>query len=203
MVFLIMFEYLKGVLTEAAPSQAVIDIHGLGYAVLIPLNLYSKLPPIGSVVTLYVSFVSREDSQRLFGFLTKKDREFFESLIAISGIGPKIALALLGHMEMGDLQMAIVQNQTQEICKVPGIGKKTAERLVVEMRDKIKKLDLPHAASGVERSTENELAEDALSALMNLGYHGNQAKKAVDTVMSQKDGTINLAQLITTALRHL
>ena len=127
------FEYLKGLLTEISFSKVSLDIQGIGYRIYIPLNNYSKLPPLGTPVTFYISTVIREDSHKLFGFLNLHERDLFEQLIEISGIGPKTALALVGHMELPDLQQAIAQDNINTICKIPGIGKKTAERLIIEM----------------------------------------------------------------------
>lgn len=158
------------------------------------------MPAIGSTVTLYVSFIVREDSQKLFGFLTTHQRDLFESLIEVSGIGPKTGLALIGHMEINELQAAISQGNIQLICKIPGIGKKTAERLIVDMRDKISKssplsLEAPSQEQGV--------ISDAISALIHLGYNSAQAQKAIKTALTQTPTPPELAKLITSALRHI
>jgi Holliday junction DNA helicase RuvA len=198
-----MYEYIKGALVEATLTKATIDVNGLGYSLWIPFNNYAKLPQLGSPTTLYVSFVVREDSQRLYGFLTRHERDLFESLIEVSGIGPKTGLALIGHMEIQDLQLAISQGNTQAICKIPGIGKKTAERLIIEMRDKIKKgIDkslLPSQTDGSQR--EQGVIADAISALINLGYNSAQAQKAIKTATGKIQGDPELAKLITAALR--
>ncbi|MBS0620721.1 MAG: Holliday junction branch migration protein RuvA [Verrucomicrobia bacterium] len=193
-----MYEYIKGTLTEVTPLRAVIETGGLGYSILIPFNHFGKLPLPGATVHLFLSYVVREDSQRLFGFLTRHERDLFETLIEISGIGPKIALALIGHMESDQLKRAISQGQTQTICKIPGIGKKTAERLVVEMRDKIKK-----SFSIAEGVSETGLVGDAISALINLGYGAPQAEKAIQKALSQCEKEPHLATLITAALRSI
>lgn len=200
-----MYEYLKGILVEATPLRAVLEVHGVGYTLTIPFNNYSKLPALGAPLTLYTTLVVREDSQRLFGFLTQQQRTLFESLIEVSGIGPKTAVALIGHMEVADLQGAITQGNTQMICKIPGIGKKTAERLIVEMRDKIKKT---FTSAGGTQTTSSELGgdsvvHDALSALLNLGYNQAQSQKALTTALGKTEGEPELAQLITSALRHI
>lgn len=198
-----MYEYIKGTLIEATPTRAVVDVNGLGYSLLIPFNHYLKLPALGSTVLLYTSFVVREDAHRLFGFLTQGERELFESLTDVSGIGPKTAVALIGHMEIQELQTAISQGNTSRICKIPGIGKKTAERLVIEMRDKIKKIGgslLPSATSSQEKAEEGVIT-DAISALINLGYNGAQAQKAIDKVLEKNEKDPSLAMLITSALR--
>ena len=196
-----MYEYIKGTLTEATLTKATIETHGLGYSLLIPFNNYSKLPILGSMVTLYASFVVREDSQRLYGFLSRHERDLFESLIDVSGIGPKTGLALVGHMELQDLQAAISQGNVQVICKIPGIGKKTAERLIIEMRDKIKKGMDRSLSSHPLQEGEKGVVADAISALINLGYNSAQAQKAIKTAVSKTQGEPELAKLITSALR--
>ena len=200
-----MFEYIKGKLTEANPSRAVIETNGIGYSLLIPLNNFSKLPAIGAETMLYASFVVREDSQKLFGFLMREQRDLFESLIEVSGIGPKTGLCLVGHMDIPELQAAIAQNQIALICKIPGIGKKTAERLIVEMRDKIKKVT--GKASGLypleAADGETGVVSDAISALVNLGYNSSQAQKAIKNALTKIQGEPELAKLITSALRNI
>ena len=119
-----MYEYMKGKLVEASPSKATIDIGGIGYCLLIPLSNYSHLPPLGSEILFYVSLIIREDAHTLYGFLSRTERTLFEKLTSISGIGPKTALTLIGHLEPHDLQLAISQANVALLCKVPGIGKK-------------------------------------------------------------------------------
>jgi Holliday junction DNA helicase RuvA len=195
-----MYEYFKGTLIEACLSKAVVDVNGIGYCLLIPFNNFSKLPAVNSPIAFYISFVVREDSQKLYGFLARQERDLFESLLEVSGIGPKTALCLVGHMEIRDLQAAISQGNIQQICKIPGIGKKTAERLIVEMRDKIKKgMGMAHGSSTDVQ--EQGTAADAISALINLGYHTSQAQKAIKTALTQFKGEPELAKLITAALR--
>lgn len=198
-----MYEYLKGTLIEATVSKAIVEVQGIGYHLLIPFNHFSKLPLFGSSVTFYVSFVVREDSQKLYGFLSRQERDLFENLLEVSGIGPKTSLCLVGHMEIRDLQTAISQGNTHLICKIPGIGKKTAERLIVEMRDKMKKsMDQSSAAHPLQSSEEEKSAvTDAISALINLGYNNTQAQKAIKSALSKIEGEPELAKLITAALR--
>lgn len=193
-----MIEYIKGSLAEASPLHAVVEINGVGHKLFIPLSNYAKLPQVGKEIFFYVSTVIREDAHKDFGFLTKAERDFFENLIEISGIGPKTALALIGHLDVSDLHLAISQGNVSLICKIPGIGKKTAERLIVELRDKTKKW-----ADSMERNitVKKDLFSDALSALINLGYNPMQAQKAVKTVLAQANEEPELAALITAALR--
>ncbi len=198
-----MYEFIKGTLVEASPSKAIVETHGVGFCLLIPFSHFSKLPPQGGSVTLFTSLVVREDSQKLFGFLTQHERDLFDTLTEISGIGPKTALCLIGHMEISDLQVAISQGNTALLCKIPGIGKKTAERLVLEMRDKVKKgLGKPSSLHPlIDGDKEQGVVADAISALINLGYNTTQAQKAVKAALSKVQGDPELAKLITSALR--
>ena len=196
-----MYEYIKGTLIEATLTKAIVEANGLAYSLLIPFNNFAKLPATGSPVTFYLSFVVREDSQKLYGFLTRHERDLFESLLEVSGIGPKTSLCLVGHMEISDLQAAISQGNAQLICKIPGIGKKTAERLIVEMRDKIKRGMDKSSISQPLHTEEKGPVGDAISALINLGYNSSQAQKAIKTALGKINGEPELAKLITAALR--
>lgn len=198
-----MFEYIKGKLADASPLQAVIDVNGIGYQLLISLSTYSRLPAPGKELLFYVTPVIREDSHKLYGFLTKEERTLFEKFIDVSGIGPKTALALLGHMTLGDLQLALAQGDVNLLCKAPGIGKKTAERLVVEMRDKVKLFDIPVATFSSGGGKEATLLGDAMSALAHLGYNPVQAQKAVRAAMDSSEKELSLPELITSALRNI
>jgi Holliday junction DNA helicase RuvA len=196
-----MIEYIKGILVESTPLKTVLELNGIGYKILIPLSNYAKLPSLGKQVCLFISSVIREDSHRYFGFLTSEERDLFETLIEISGVGPKTALALLGHLEPTDLQIAVSQSDLTSICKVPGIGKKTAERLIVEMRDKVQKN--PPVFSLPSSKSEPTLAGDALRALVNLGYQPLLAQKAIKSVIDEGDQETDLGKIITSALRKL
>lgn len=198
-----MFEYIKGILIRSSVTQVTIDIHGLGYRLHIPFNIYAKLPHLGAEMLLFVSSVIREDSHKLFGFLTEHERDLFEQFIGISGIGPKTALALIGHMELQELQAAIQQGNARAVCKIPGIGKKTAERLILEMQGKIFKFlgKEDHCSSSTIQETG--LVADAISALINLGYNNIQAQKAVNAAVQSHGKETGLAALITAALRYI
>lgn len=191
-----MFEYIKGTLVESSPVRAIVETQGLAYRIWIPLSHYAKLPQTGQEITLFLRHVVREDSEDLYGFLSRSDRELFELLIAISGIGPKTALGLIGHMEGSAFQQAISESDIPALCRIPGVGKKTAERLIIELRDKIKKLVTSTAPV-------SSLAEDALSALIHLGYSNAHAQKAIKTALDKNKENPSLSQLITLALRCL
>lgn len=194
-----MFEYVKGTLVEALPFKAVVDVGGVGYSVFIPLNTFGKLPKIGSAILLYLTPVIREDAHKLYGFLTRAEREFFEKLIEVSGVGPKMGMALIGNLEIAELQLAIAQANIALLSKIPGVGKKTAERLTVEMRDKIKNLKEDSGS----KTPASGLVADATSALTHLGYNPLQAQKAVSNVLEKAKKEPSLSELITLALRTL
>lgn len=195
-----MLEYIRGKLVEISLTKAVIDVGGLGFALNIPLSVYHQQPPIGLEILFFIATVIREDSHKLYGFLQKIDRDLFEKLNEVSGIGPKTSLALLGAMENSVLQSAIAAANTALLSKVPGIGKKTAERLIVEMRDKVKILEkgiIPvHSANGT-------VATDAIQALIHLGYNPLHAQKAVNHILKSQEKEPPLAELITAALRSI
>jgi Holliday junction DNA helicase RuvA len=193
-----MIEYIKGILTDSNPSYAVIETNGIGYKLATPLNAYGKLTQIGTEATLFICTVIREDAHKSYGFVSRMERDFFEKLIDVSGVGPKTALALIGHMELSDLQLAIAQSNSILLSKVPGIGKKTAERLIVELKDKT---SLTSATNSPSITLKKDLFSDALNALVNLGYHPLQAQKAVKQILAQSKEEPDLASLITAALR--
>lgn len=191
-----MFDYFKATLIESSPLKITVEVHGIGYRIWVPVHI--QLPQVGSPITLYISPVIREDSHQLFGFLTRLERDFFELLITISGIGPKIALCLMGHLDISDLHRAILQGNAQVLSKTPGIGKKTAERLIIELRDKVKNLPIPST-----QTSHQQTQSDALSALVHLGYPSSQAQRAIKTVLPQLEKEPDLGQLITAALKHI
>lgn len=201
-----MYAYIKGQLQHADAQYAVLETNGVGYKVFIPGNLFSKLPHMGETIILYTSFVVRELSQTLYGFLTVNERDLFEVLLNITGIGPKTALSIIGHLSLQDLQGAILSGDIYTISKVPGIGKKTAERLIVEMRDKAASLLTPDPSNLAVHSIcdpQSRQVRDALSALTNLGYNQTVAQKAIKKTLSDLPDGIDLATLITTALKHV
>lgn len=200
-----MYAYMKGHLVEATPSYAVIDVHSIGYKLFLPAHTLSRLPQLGAEVTLFTSFVIRENFQALYGFLSAAERELFEALIDVSGVGPKLALSLCGHLPPQELFNAISSNDIALLVKVPGVGKKTAERLILDLRDKAPKM-MAHSPVEYQISALNptdQLTKDALSALVNLGYNLSIAQKAVSKTLSESDEALELGDLITTSLRNI
>ena len=201
-----MYAYIKGQLQHADAQYAVLESYGIGYKVFIPANLFSKLPHMGETIILYTSFVVRELAHTLYGFLTINERDLFEELLNVTGIGPKTALSLIGHLSLPDLQKAILSGDLYTISKVPGIGKKTAERLIMEMRDKAPALLTPDPSNLSIHSIcdpQSRQITDAISALTNLGYNASIAQKAIKKTLSDLPEGIDLATLITTALKHV
>lgn len=201
-----MFAYIKGTLTQSSASFATVEAAGVGYKIFVPANLFTKLPHLGSEVLLHTSFVVRELSQALYGFLSSQERDLFETLMGVTGIGPKLALSLIGHLSLSDLQIAIAQGNIAVLSKVPGVGKKIAERLIIELRDKLPHLfneDPSSYAVALPLDPEALLIKDAMSALINLGYHQHAAQKAIKKAMQDSEELLELPRLITQALKYV
>jgi Holliday junction DNA helicase RuvA len=197
-----MIALLRGTLIEKHPSRVVVDVAGVGYDVQVPLSTFYVLGDPGANVVLRVHTHVREDVIALFGFSTSIEQDLFERLIAISGIGPKLALAVLSGIEPVDLIRSIRTQDVARLTAIPGIGKKTAERIGLELKDR-----LPQApdATGPTRpagAPENQLREDLLSALVNLGYQRQTAEKAIDKVL-QTSPDIAFEQALRDALRSM
>ncbi len=166
---------IAGILLEKLPPQIVVDVAGVGYEVDVPMSTFYNLPATGEKVSLITHFVVREDAQQLFGFLTQKERAAFRELIKISGVGPKLALSVLSGLSVDDLASAITLQDSGRLIKVPGIGKKTAERLLLELKGKLADA-LPQAGGGMVAAS---VANDALNALLALGYSDKEALPAL------------------------
>jgi len=198
-----MFAFIRGILLSAGPLWCTLDTGPIGYKIAIPATLLEKLPPIGQELLLHTSFIVRENSQMLYGFLTQCDRDAFEVLLNVSGIGPKLALSVIGHLAPSELQSAIIGNDLVLLSKIPGIGKKTAERLVMELKDKLGNLWPDAAGTFITATLDSPVVRDAISALINLGYSPSVAQKAVNKSKDAQAGDMNLATLITNALKHV
>ena len=167
---------LTGVLAEKSPPQLLIDVGGVGYEVDVPMSSFYNLPGLGEKVTLLTHFVVREDAQLLFGFLTHDERRTFRLLVKISGIGPRMALSILSGLSVNELAQAVSLQQSGRLVKVPGIGKKTAERLLLELKGKL------GDAIGAPPSVKNDAQADILQALVALGYSDRDAAAALKTM---------------------
>ena len=172
-----MISHLRGALLEKHPNVVVVDVHGVGYEVTIPVSVYSSLPAAGAEVALHIHTHVREDALVLFGFVTTADKALFEKLISVSGIGPKLAVTALSGLASADLIAAIRNGAVDQLVKIPGVGKKTAERMVLELRDK-----LPAPEGGDQAPTAPSLSaldEDVMSGLLNLGCARPAAEAAI------------------------
>ncbi|HET7205556.1 MAG TPA: Holliday junction branch migration protein RuvA [Terriglobales bacterium] len=174
-----MIAHLRGKLLARHPNQAILEAGGVGYDVAISVPTFSELPSLGSEVSLYIHTHVREDQIALYGFLRPEEKQLFEKLISVSGIGPKLAITILSGMPADDMVNAIRGNDVARLTKIPGIGKKTAERMVLELRDKLP-ADQRQPAQVVPALSA--VQEDVLSALLNLGYQRIAAEKAISAV---------------------
>lgn len=174
-----MIAHLRGRLISKHPNQAIVEAAGVGYDVTITVPTFSDLPIVGSEVALHVHTHVREDAIALFGFLRGDEKQLFEKLITVSGIGPKLAITILSGMATTDMVGAIRGNDFARLTRIPGIGKKTAERMCVELRDKLDAFGAPQAAV-----TVSAIEEDVISALTNLGYQRALAEKAVEKAVA-------------------
>lgn len=173
-----MIAHLRGTLLSKAPNQAIVDCGGVGYDVSISVQCYTRLPEEGSQTALHINTQVREDAIALFGFLHRNEKFLFERLITISGVGPKLAITLLSGIEASALAAAIRSADHVLLTRIPGIGKKTAERIVLELKDKLESVTAPAPAPGV--TSTGAAVEDVVSALVNLGYQRSAAQKAVE-----------------------
>lgn len=200
-----MFAYIKGELVFSTPSNVIVEANGIGYKISIPASTFSKLPQLGDRVCLHVSFVVRELSHTLYGFNSALDRDLFELLQDVSGIGPKIALSVIAHISLPELRKAIGNHELATICKIPGIGKKTAERLIIELRDKLPSAfpNDPSEHFVALSDPKSQKIADAMNALINLGYNQITAQKAIKKTLQDHSDDIDLALLITHSLKHV
>ena len=197
-----MIAHLKGQLTYKSPEYTIVDVSGVGYQVFTPLSTYYALPDPGQTVSLRVHTRVREDELKLFGFLTEEEQTIFQKLITINKVGPKLALGILSGMSPADLISTIMNNDAARLSTIPGVGKKTAERLTLELKDKLADLAL-----GMEHHSEaapkQGYYDDALSALVNLGYKKPEAEKALKTIYNQNGKDASLEDLIKESLNIL
>ena len=199
-----MIVLLQGLLMDKTVEHAVIDVHGVGYQADIPLSTYYVLPGVGERVTLLTALYVREDVMRLYGFATEEERGIFEMLIAVSSIGPRLALNMLSSIPALELQGCIAQAEVARLQTIPGIGRKTAERVVLELQEKITKLDAtPSALPRESVPSDEQVVGDVVSALLNLGYKRNEAQRAVQAARRERDGRPELEMLLKDTLQKL
>ena len=171
-----MIGYLSGIILHKQAPELVLDVHGVGYEITASMNTFYQLPAVGQPLKLFTHFVVREDAQQLYGFYTEQERSMFRLLIKVNGVGPKMAITLLSSIAPTDFVQCIHDNDTARLVRLPGVGKKTAERLIIEMRDRLKHW----TGSGFVAVNISAEEQDALSALITLGYKPQEAKQALD-----------------------
>lgn len=196
---------LRGTLAEKQPPHVIVDVNGLGYELEVPMTTLYRLPSVGESLTLHTHLVVREDAHLLYGFFEKRERELFRELIRLNGVGPKLALALMSGLEVDELIRCVQAQDTSVLVKVPGVGKKTAERLLVELKDRFKAWEtVPGMATlvveprglGAVSNAEN----DAVSALISLGYKPQEASRAVSVI---KEDGLSSEDMIRRALKGM
>ena len=199
---------LRGTLAEKQPPHLILDVNGLGYELEVPMTTLYRLPSVGEPLTLHTHLVVREDAQLLYGFFGKRERDFFRELIRLNGVGPKLALALMSSLEVDELVRCVQSQDTSALTKVPGVGKKTAERLLVELKDRFKAWEtvpamfalVPNQPGGPDAPPVATAENDAVSALISLGYKPQEASKAVSAI---KEKGLSSEDMIRRALKGM
>lgn len=200
-----MIGQVRGIILEKQAPQLMIDVQGIGYEIDAPMSTFYQLPDIGQEVTLLTHFVVREDAQHLYGFYTRDERLLFRSLLKVNGVGPRLALTILSSTTPEEFVRCVLGNDTASLVRVPGIGKKTAERLIIEMRDKLSDWCQSAPVDGVARihpevNGRHQILQDAISALISLGYKQHEANRTITKI---DDGAVNSEELIRRALREM
>lgn len=195
-----MIAYLRGVLAEKEITRVVVECHGVGYEAAIPLSTFDRLPAEGAEVKLYTHHEVREDAQLLFGFATKPERDMFRLVTTVSGVGPKLALAVLSGLTVGDLQLAVSQGDAKRLAAVKGIGKKTAARIVVELKDKINPIEALVNATAETSREQGAVLRDAMLALAALGFSEDIARAKVQQVLDGEPGLADVETILKRAL---
>ena len=198
-----MITHLTGKLIDKTPPCLVLDVNGIGYEVHAPMSTFYQLPETGSDITLLIHFVVREDAHLLFGFSQEQERKLFRALIKVNGVGPKLALTILSGMETAHFVQCIQSQNTESLIHIPGIGKKTAERLMIEMRDALSHWEMNMTSESVLKAdllNPNQVMQDALRALTALGYKPQEAKQAISKVHQPNHSN---EQLIRLALQQM
>ena len=191
-----MYAYLKGVVADKGANELVLDVGGVGYLLSCSMTTLQETPPIGETMKAYTYFSVREDAMELFGFATPEEKSMFLRLLSVSGVGPKLALSILGAMPLRDLTLAIVTGDAAALSRAPGVGKKTAQRIALELKEKVTESDLEAApAVAPLPPAQEDAAAEALAALQALGYTPAEAARAVSLVRGQSDSANELVRL--------
>jgi Holliday junction DNA helicase RuvA len=198
-----MFSYLYGKLVHKNPTNIVLDVNGVGYQLNISLNTFEKLPEVESELRIYTVLIPREDSIQLYGFFDEDEKQMFEQLLSISGIGPKVAQSILSGINPDELRNYIIQGNSVALTNIPGVGKKTAERMILELKDKLTKISPPEKFISKDKE---EIRMQAYQALITLGYQKQLAEKAIRSALNEINSNneeLNIENLIKKALKEL
>jgi Holliday junction DNA helicase RuvA len=198
-----MFSYLYGKLVHKNPTNIVLDVNGVGYQLNISLNTFEKLPEVESELRIYTVLIPREDSIQLYGFFDEDEKQMFEQLLSISGIGPKVAQSILSGINPDELRNYIIQGNSVALTNIPGVGKKTAERMILELKDKLTKISPPEKIISKDKE---EIRMQAYQALITLGYQKQLAEKAIRSALNEINSNneeLNIESLIKKALKEL
>lgn len=194
-----MIGYLKGILAEKKPNSLILDVNGVGYLVNIPVSTFLELPDEGSTLALFIYTHVREEALALYGFRTMREKLLFEKLISVSGIGPKVAISFLSGMSSDELIPAIQNQDIGKLSTIPGVGRKTAERVSLELREKIPQL----MSESAQAREEKPMREDLISALVNLGYQQGLAERIVKNVLDKSKSDASFEELLKSALHGI
>lgn len=198
-----MIGQIRGIILEKQPPQLMIDVQGVGYEIDAPMSTFYQLPDAGQEVKLFTHFVVREDAHHLYGFYTTEERALFRTLLKVNGVGPRLGLTILSSVAPEEFVRCVLNNDTASLVRLPGVGKKTAERLVIEMRDKLSDwspaLPKDHAQP-VQGDGRHQILQDAIAALVSLGYKQQEANRTVTKI---DNGTASSEELIRRALREM
>lgn len=195
-----MIAYIRGLLAEKEPSRVVVEAAGVGYELLIPLSTYDRLPREGAEVKLLAYHSVREDDETLYGFATRAERELFSKLTAVSGVGPKIALAIISGGGVGEIALAITSGNAKRLASIKGVGKKTAEKICIELKDKIDAVEALSAAGRSMSDGVSPVLRDAILALSALGFNEETANKMVSKVVENDPAVKDVESIIRAAL---
>lgn len=196
-----MITFLEGILIEKQPGRAVLNVGGVGYEVLIPLSSFERLPPEGAACKVLTYHHVREDAQELFGFATEQERRLFLMLYSVNGVGPKTALGVLGGLSVREIKTAIAEGDVKRLSSVKGLGRKTAEKIIVELKDKLSDGEVLEAVAGAEPSSPEEMrTRDAVLALISLGYKQADALKMIKDVLPRVTAGLSVEDLVRRAL---
>ncbi|MFP3870090.1 MAG: Holliday junction branch migration protein RuvA [Syntrophobacteria bacterium] len=198
-----MIAHIQGRLHFKSPEYVIVDVRGIGYKIRVPLTTFYDLPEAGDTVALHIHTHVREDAMELYGFQSREEKELFVRLISVAGIGPRLAIAILSGINPTELVSTVGQRDIARLTSIPGVGRKTAERIVIELIDKLPALAPGQDVAEVPQKDEETVVEDALSALLNLGYKKAVAERAIDRARKQLKETATLETLLKESLRSL